>query len=75
MLVHPRPPRSIPYAQSKKGKDPPREYITRRKLRLGKRMVSPGCANNVTDSLGYANGRKAMADHVDEDERRSVTIS
>ena len=26
------------------------------------------CANDVTDALGYSNGRKAVADHVEKDD-------
>lgn len=31
-------------------------------------------AKDVTDALGYTNGRKAVGDHVDEDQKGSVTV-
>ena len=31
-------------------------------------------AKDVTDALGYQNGRKAVADHVDEEDKAAVTI-
>jgi prophage antirepressor-like protein len=33
------------------------------------------CANDITDALGYANGRDAIAKHVDADEKDGVAIS
>lgn len=32
-------------------------------------------AKEVCDMLGYANSRKALADHLDDDEKNTVTIS